>query len=594
MSDYFGERFTDIRQRSSTEVTNEILSQIAKDLLDRLTESGFAAGGEYLANCITLRDFPAIVRYDLDVLHLGPSDQYLLRQVVALFGKRQDFDIGVDTEGAARAKARVARGLCAATNYMFRLHEAGRFQFRPAVEAVLHSAQRKIEKMLHTVCPDGPPSLEEIRMRFGPGASTSVQKRRACLAVKLSTVPSCSTNFPDFLQERVLATSALSVLGTDERECTVSVHHAKSAFVPKTAKEKRGIRTEPSLNGMLQLGVGDLLSDALRTVGIDIRDQSANQRAALYGSVSGFLATLDLSSASDTVAIQLVRHLFPDAWYNLLFALRSESYVDQGEVVIEPGFSSMGNGFTFPLETIIFWALARSAQEIADPRSKRRVLVYGDDIIVTSRAAPFLADVLHDLGFLLNTKKSFWSGTFRESCGKDYVSGNLVRPVYVDNALEALDIFRLHNFFYRAGDFRIASLLKKTLSKDLRCSGPDGFGDGHFIGAYVPKRSKGIKAKGFSGFNFTTWRKEPVELEMSGFRTTRTKHGLRHVGDSKFWVLSRKIATYLAYLRPVETDMLRYLDEPVKANALTIPLTEDSEIFQVTRTQIYMFEPMVV
>ena len=84
MSDHFGERFTDIRQRSSTEVTNEILSQIAKDLLDRLSESGFAAGGEYLAHCITLRDFPAIVRYDLDVLHLGPSDQYLLRQVAAV------------------------------------------------------------------------------------------------------------------------------------------------------------------------------------------------------------------------------------------------------------------------------------------------------------------------------------------------------------------------------------------------------------------------------------------------------------------------------------------------------------------------------
>lgn len=88
-------------------------------------------------------------------------------------------------------------------------------------------------------------------------------------------------------------------------------------------------------------------------------------------------------------------------------------------------FSSMGNGFTFELETVIFYALARACGG-----SKACTHVFGDDIITESEVVPLLREVLDFCGFVVNEEKSFSSGSFRESCGHDYFDGVFVRPVF--------------------------------------------------------------------------------------------------------------------------------------------------------------------
>jgi hypothetical protein len=85
----------------------------------------------------------------------------------------------------------------------------------------------------------------------------------------------------------------------------------------------------------------------------------------------------------------------------------------------------MGNGYTFELESLLFWALAKSVTQVDDI-----VSVYGDDIIVPSAVVPTLQKVFDYVGFTLNMDKSFWTGQFRESCGKHYFNGYDVSPVY--------------------------------------------------------------------------------------------------------------------------------------------------------------------
>jgi len=91
--------------------------------------------------------------------------------------------------------------------------------------------------------------------------------------------------------------------------------------------------------------------------------------------------------------------------------------------------SSMGNGFTFELETLIFWALTKSVCEVNEETSAR-VIVYGDDILCPSKVMPQLLEVFDFCGFSINTEKTHYQTPFRESCGKHYFMGEDVSPIY--------------------------------------------------------------------------------------------------------------------------------------------------------------------
>lgn len=228
------------------------------------------------------------------------------------------------------------------------------------------------------------------------------------------------------------------------------VNHNNITFVPKTAKVHRTIAIEPLLNSYLQKGVDIILRRKLLRVGIDLSDQEKNKLMARDGSRAGQVdpfVTIDLSSASDSISRGLCRYLLPVEWFEFLNSIRSKEYMLGKERLSYHKFCSMGNGFCFPLETLLFVA-ACVASDAGVPG--RDFSVYGDDIILRQSKAPALIKLLKVMGFSVNTDKTFLDGPFRESCGADWFDNEDVRPYTLDHTFDSYrDVFKVLNLSNR-------------------------------------------------------------------------------------------------------------------------------------------------
>jgi len=222
------------------------------------------------------------------------------------------------------------------------------------------------------------------------------------------------------------------------------VNGSRCSFVPKTSATSRMICVEPSLNMFYQLGLGAILEDRLRqSFGIDLTIQpEINQRLARVGSLDGSLSTIDLSSASDSISLRLVENLFPRWFFELLLSLRSRCVDIDGKSHPLWMISTMGNGFTFPLQTVIFSALLKAVSDFHQGQhcGTGTFSCFGDDLICESFCFPTVVRVLGHLGFRVNTSKTFTQGPFRESCGADWFLGQSVRPVFVKKLATPSDL----------------------------------------------------------------------------------------------------------------------------------------------------------
>jgi hypothetical protein len=463
--------------------------------------------GKKIARLIRRERFSELCEYELDYNAAGHTAATLIhcRQALAFFSKLENLEIGVDKEWVAWRKFEQAEDDCRETNRLLRLWQRGEVSFPPRVETWFFKAQRKIAQVLGPV-----PKLEELGFRFGKGATTLTRKRGASLREKFRAGFSCSEElFPmakAILEELpVLAdvTATMSRVDEDGEEwllVPIHIHDGKLDFVPKNAKTYRAVVAEPVLNGLIQLALGDHMTRRLAAFGVDLRDQTRNQRLALMGSVSNDLATLDLSSASDTISKELVFHLLPLEWASLLARARTGHILYKGKRLTLEKFSSMGNGFTFPLESLIFWALTRAVCSADD-----EVSVYGDDIICPSARYHEVVELLKFSGFTVNEKKSFHNGPFRESCGCDYFRGIDIRPYYQKDWVSPRTLFILHNHYVRAYDDERAKNVLRFIHPSLHLYGPDGYGDGHLLGSYNPGRRLRHYRSGYAGHIFNTF-----------------------------------------------------------------------------------------
>jgi hypothetical protein len=199
----------------------------------------------------------------------------------------------------------------------------------------------------------------------------------------------------------------------------------------------------------------------------------------------------------------------------------------------------MGNGFTFELESLIFWSVAKACSELLNLESE--VSVYGDDIIIDSRGYDLLTRSLSELGFFVNSEKSFSSGPFRESCGADWFKGTWIRPFYVKQRISDESLYTFHNWALRHGERDLAELLFNETIPDLRIFGPDGYGDGHLIGSYNLRSNRKLRRNGWGGGFFDTYHRKPKRLQR------------RRPGD---WVYP----SYSVYTRASERD---YVDPDI-------------------------------
>jgi len=292
-------------------------------------------------------------------------------------------------------------------------------------------------------------SLESIldRARMGPGSS--VGARGDDFYTKLFSSPLTTTSeglydvYVNYVSQSGDWANAESFRSDHYGEARIVAGNRLSC-VPKNVNISRTICTEPSLNMFYQLGLGDLLVDRLKSFfGIDLSVQQARNRDLAEDGSFDFkvnrhppkdgLVTIDLSKASDSIGLRMLERTFPRdflAWLRLLRCKETE--MPNGDKVQLNMVSTMGNGFTFPLQTMIFCCVVEACNRVCEyPAERGSWGVNGDDIICGKFVAPYVNRLLALLGFTVNASKSFYEGPFRESCGADFFQGLPVRGVYI-------------------------------------------------------------------------------------------------------------------------------------------------------------------
>jgi len=442
---------------------------------------------------------------------------------------------------------------CRATNEKFRKLELDPSLWDPTLAAIFRLARRKISFVL------GTPDLESISRGFGwgPGATSVATGSHTSAYVKYAQrldVTSnslvmghcCVNSIPSWVNCQLQTDEFPSIGVSLTREAFNVVRGNEIVFVPKNAKTDRIIAKEPHVNSYLQKGFGREIRNLLRIrAGINLKDQTYNQRLAKHGSLYGDLATIDLQGASDTISSKLVKFLLPSKWYVLLDQVRSkQGYVREDKTwYFYHKFSSMGNACTFELESLIFWALCKSCLEV---NGQEQVCnVYGDDIIVPTASYDSVVKVLNFAGFSVNEKKSFSSGRFRESCGKDYFDGIDVRPIFLKESISNVEsVFKLANSVRRYAhrrnfgcgcDARFrstwSSLVDRVPEAFRGCRIPEGFGDPGIISNFdeaCPSRPTGNR-EGWEGYLFRALIRLPVKQAMrdshAGYTATLSASG---------------------------------------------------------------------
>jgi len=441
-------------------------------------------------------EWDTLVEKQVDPLHYNNAssfaDDYL---VCSILRKNHRVPTSFDREANAYEKFFDSERVCKETNERIRALVNGTISVPPEISHVLETARGIIWQVLGPLT-GSKLQYAESNMRFGPGATTSVSGRDVTPSRKftgsLHVTPRLYPYWPCLVPHLWRASvSDIKLRAASKVTC-----------VPKDAKTDRIIAIEPHLNIFVQLGAGALIRKQLKYFGVDLNDQTRNQKLASSALVTK-LATIDLSSASDTVSRELVWFLLPFEWSAFLDLSRTEYAEVRGEDIRLEKFSSMGNGYTFELESLIFYSLA-----VAAAGGRAGVNAYGDDIILPAASAPVLIETLNFLGFSVNTRKTFLAGRFYESCGMDFFDGINVRPFFWRGMRDdrTMVLYHMANSLRRYAHMRHGRLscdkrflpawlyvISRLPDRERRYRIPDGYGDGGLIGNLdeaMPRKSK--------------------------------------------------------------------------------------------------------
>jgi hypothetical protein len=317
-------------------------------------------------------------------------------------------------------------------------NRVGRRKLIGANDRVLNEAKWFIQKVIGSSLP----SQEELTRtaRHGPGASTGTSSGETSAYDKYSSFPYDVTSG--------CFDHACDLLVNDERWFEAvkshirtlhgwpSYYHISSAYVcresfrivkynrittvPKDARKERPIAIEPTINMMLQLGVDGYVRKKLKPWGLNLNDQTKNQRLALTGSMRLDYcspATIDLAMASDTISLGIARLLLPEPWFRYLCAIRSpKGLLPDGSLIRYSKLSSMGNGSTFAIESLIFASILYGVTKTSlGYYPKDDVSIFGDDIICPEGCAPALVQYLKLCGFTINLENPSWKDRLKKA-----------------------------------------------------------------------------------------------------------------------------------------------------------------------------------
>lgn len=415
------------------------------------------------------------------------AENYLRAAAATDFLRKIDSTIdGVNRSEATFQKWLEAEQSCFITNRRINeIYDFGTLYGKP-VEPKIEEFLQDLKVNLLWLMGSGPP--QEIEGRFGPGATMSDMSGWTSVPHKMSSIPTLT---PSALFYKIPWIGTKWAAACAARGDVCETVRGNSYFtVNKTALVYRPCAKEASINGFYQLGLGRTLRKNLYKRGIDLKNgQKIHRQVACAASISGEFCTVDLSSASDTQCHALVTRHCPPGWVNALMDLRASFTRVDGVWYRLEKFSSMGNGFTFELETAMFAAICLSVAPWLIPG--KDLWVYGDDIIVPTEIAQDVLWALKFCGFTPNLRKTFTEGPFRESCGGDFFDGQAVRPYYLEELPdEPQEYISLANGIRRLAlsfgqDSRLFADLRRCWFKCLdfipsairQCRGPSELGD---------------------------------------------------------------------------------------------------------------------
>lgn len=471
------------------------------------------------------KEYSQLVDYEVSPLNYLKAADFGDAYAASLFLSKANFlDLPVSKKDAAFEKFSKYENLCKQTNERF-LNLALDPNYHGPNVWLLHATERKIAEILGAFDPeewfDG--------ANWGPGVTTLLKGEHVSSVNKFHSENGITRDLHS-LVEPLLKRAYPGWWAHLEAERPADVFAFqignKVVTVPKNSKTDRVIAIEPGINLFLQKGIGLMIRKRLRRRGIDLTSQVLNQQLAKKGSKDNSLATVDFSSASDTISTEVVRALLPPEWFSVLDTCRSRLGVLDGKLLRWNKFSSMGNGFTFELESLIFYAAAAAVKDLAGVSGE--ISVFGDDVILPSAAFDMFSAFTAFLGFVVNPKKSYSSTEFRESCGSHYFAGFDVKPIFLKERLQNVQaIYRLANNVrwlahrrssYYGCDRKFRSCwshLYRGVPKPLRFGIPAGKGDGGFVVNFdeaTPSRAR----HGFEGFYVSSLLEAGVSQNFEG------------------------------------------------------------------------------
>jgi hypothetical protein len=338
-----------------------------------------------------------------------------LRQIEAFFKKNKIFANPADCAEAAHKTFVECEQHCAATNLRldFCYHKRG--QLDPDLMSQINKMRRYIDSVL------GPfhKFMDELPrlVKVTSGATESRPRTKALPQLKMSLKLHATSGAVSYIR------AIYRYFGFKPPRIKI-VRANRVERVPKNWKTDRTIACEPDGVLPFQLAFDTYGKRRLKKFRINLHNQFANQELAILASICDDFVTVDGKNASSTIAFNAVAWLFPDDWFEYLCRMRSPDYrgvFGDGQYHM---FSSMGNGSTFVIETLIFAAACHAV-------GSKEFLVYGDDVIIEKECFEDYKRLTAFLGFMINTEKTFASGPFRESCGMDSYHGMDVTPVYI-------------------------------------------------------------------------------------------------------------------------------------------------------------------
>jgi hypothetical protein len=350
----------------------------------------------------------------------SPASLRALRQWLGFFSREH-----------AAVSSDIARACLEAT--------ARRWVSKPTSFAISPRELYAIQTEVDTLIGPTPPRLDDLFPKHGPGAVATCEKGPQKMYFKETYIK--LDTLLGYDSEALFRLPHQPPLVLERRDPVT-----RTVCVPKDATAVRVISCEPLSMQFLEQGLMHWFYERferMRGKPFPLYQQTLQQERARLGSCIEAWGrrtqpcTIDLSNASDTVKCVHIRLFFSREWQELLFALRSEAarFPGGAEFPLET-FAPMGSAICYPVECIVFLAVARAAARLT--RNQGEPLgcsAVGDDLVVPAYAYAYTLDLLSRLAFEPNVGKCCGPSTrFREACGGDFWDGvaiDIVRPRFI-------------------------------------------------------------------------------------------------------------------------------------------------------------------